>query len=95
MAEQKFLDGTPIIENSAFSLADRFATGHILLDNVMVADTVRCIHGGEQFISLKGSGMRRGFCTRCMGRTCGAPEHDECLHWEKRLDLIEQGALHV
>jgi hypothetical protein len=67
--------------------------GGCMLDGVHVADTLMCCHCGKIWIVMKGSGIRRGFCTKCMGVTCGRPECDTCMPQEKRLDLIEKGIL--
>lgn len=65
-------------------------SGVILCDDKVVADTLQCVHGGEHFISIKGSGTKRGFCLRCNGVFCGA-RHAQCIHFEKRLDNYEKG----
>ena len=70
-------------------------SGHILKDDVVVADTIQCCHGGEHFISVKGSGRTRAFCLKCMGVSCGQPDHLECIHWEKKLELYEKGHIRV
>ena len=71
------------------------ASGYIIMDDgngpVETAATLRCVHGGENFISIKGSGIRRGYCTRCAGVTCGNPNHEICSDWRKRLDEYEAG----
>lgn len=54
------------------------------------ADTLQCCHCNSQFTVVKGSGKVRGFCTMCMGPTCGAQCH-ECLPFMKRLEEFEKG----
>lgn len=75
--------------------SERKPSGHIIMDigngPVVTADTVQCCHGGEHFISVKGSGITRGFCTNCMARTCGNPLHDECKDWRKKMEEFERG----
>jgi hypothetical protein len=78
---------------------ERKASGFILMDDgngvIETACTLRCVHGGEHFISIKGSGTRRGFCTKCMGVTCGSPAHDEHYDWRQKIDDYEKGKLGV
>lgn len=42
------------------------------------ADTMQCVHCGKHWISVRGSGKRRGFCQKCMGITCGNRMCDVC-----------------
>lgn len=56
-------------------------------------DTKQCVHCGEHFPYKKGSGRTRGFCTRCMGMTCGGHQCMECFPIEERFDLYELGLL--
>jgi len=78
---------------------ERKASGHIIMTDgngaMQTADTLRCVHGGEHFISIKGSGHVRGFCTRCMGVTCGSAEHNICYDWRRKIDDFEKGKLEV
>jgi len=71
---------------------ERKPAGTILLDGMEVAHTLRCVHGGEHFVSRRGSGLKRGFCTRCSGPTCGSPAHDPCVHWMKQIEAMERAA---
>jgi len=68
--------------------------GAILVDGVQVSTTHQCCHCGGHFISVKGSGIRRGFCLKCMRVTCGAPECDPCVPFEKKLEMIEKHGNH-
>jgi len=79
-----------IIDPYADAQFERNPGGAILVDGVEVAHTVRCVHGGEQFVSRRGSGIRRGYCMRCGGVTCGHPAHDACIHWERGIELMEK-----
>lgn len=56
------------------------------------AETQRCTHCQSTWVFKKGSGITRGFCTKCMGVTCGRPECQPCEHWEKKLERIEKAA---
>ncbi len=75
---------------------ERKASGIILMDEGngwrATADTIRCAHGGEHFISVKGSGIRRGWCSRCNGVFCGI-RHAECYDWRRKIDDYEKGQL--
>jgi len=64
-------------------------SGAILVDGVQVASTHQCCHCGGHFVSVKGSGKTRGFCLRCSKVTCGAPECDPCIPFEKKLESLE------
>lgn len=73
----------------------RKPTGFIIVDGVEVARTLQCVHGGEEFISIRGSGITRGFCRNCMGETCGKPECDACVPFERKLEDYEKGKIRV
>lgn len=61
---------------------------------VVETPTMQCRHCGQHWIMLPGSGRERGWCTKCMGPLCGKKEcMDQCLPFEKRLDLYEAGKL--
>jgi hypothetical protein len=62
--------------------------GAIILDGRTVADTVQCCHCGGHFIPIKGSGVKRGFCTYCGKPTCGE-SCSRCLPFEQWLKLVE------
>lgn len=73
-------------------------------DGVIIADTndgrietatAWCCHCGTHFTEVRGSGRIRGFCMKCMAKTCGAPGCDACYPIEKRLDDYERGKLGV
>lgn len=67
--------------------------GAIIVDGIEVASTKQCCHCGNHFLSVQGSGIRRGFCTRCMAMTCGNHACDCCMPFEKKLDLFEKGKI--
>jgi len=52
-------------------------------------DTKQCVHCGGHFQVVPGSGIKRGYCRNCMGVTCGKPECNTCLPFQKWMDLIE------
>jgi hypothetical protein len=60
-------------------------------DKKVVRDLLCCAHCGLHFYVTPGSGKRRGFCARCGDVTCGAEKCQECVHWRKKLELIEAG----
>ena len=78
------------------SQSERKPAGHILLDTGdgwrTVADTLACAHCGKHFVSVRGSGHIRGWCTRCGAVTCGDPACDVCVSWERKMELIEAAA---
>lgn len=65
-------------------------SGAILVDGTQVASTHQCCHCGNHFVSVKGSGTRRGFCLKCGKVTCGAAECDPCTPFEKKLEAMEK-----
>ena len=72
---------------------ERKSNGSFIVDGIEVAHTLQCCHCGKHFVSFKGSGMIRGFCMKCMKTTCGSIKCDNCLPFERRLDLYEKGLI--
>lgn len=64
-------------------------SGVILMDGKEVAHTLQCCHCAVHFVSIRGSGKRRGFCMHCHKITCGNPKCDPCIPYEERLQLAE------
>lgn len=64
--------------------------GAIILDGIEVAHTLQCCHCNAHYVSVKGSGKRRGFCMRCMKSTCGRVECDVCIPFEEKLNKYEK-----
>lgn len=54
-------------------------------------DTLSCCHCRKHWEVRIGSGRERGFCTLCMGVTCGAPACDACIPFNLRLDNVAAG----
>jgi hypothetical protein len=79
-----------IIDPYANAEAVRRPSGAVIIDGQHCADTVQCCHCGAHFAMIRGSGTKRGFCTKCMGVTCGERKCDPCVPAEKRLDLWEK-----
>ena len=52
-------------------------------------DTLQCVHCGGQWQVVPGSGILRGFCTRCHGPFCG-PQCSKCIPHEKWLEQMER-----
>lgn len=52
-----------------------------------------CAHCDYHWTPKPGSGIQRGFCTRCHGLVCGRPSCLKlgCTHWEQRLENMEAG----
>jgi hypothetical protein len=59
----------------------------------VVATTKQCCHCGNHFISKKGSGKMRGWCTKCSAITCGKIKCCVCVPFEKKLELAEAGKI--
>ena len=68
---------------------DHRYSGVILVDDKEVACTRQCVHCQHTFLSVRGSGIIRGWCMRCNGTTCGHPDCDACIPWEVRLLAME------
>lgn len=68
-------------------------SGVLLMDGKEVGHTRQCCHCTAHFLSVKGSGKRRGFCTMCKQITCGNPACDPCIPYEERLELAEGKSL--
>lgn len=60
-------------------------------DKCVTIATVQCKHCGRHWLWKKGSGRKRGWCTRCNGFTCGNDLCDYCVPQEQLLENIEQG----
>lgn len=54
-------------------------------------DLVQCCHCQQTFPFVRGSGVKRGWCSRCAGITCGRIECDDCVPWQEMLWQMEQG----
>lgn len=60
------------------STADAARTGFKEGKTTIEAELVRCCHCGGLFPVTKGSGIRRGFCTRHAAPHCGGPNCWSC-----------------
>lgn len=69
--------------------------GTIFIDGRESADTMQCCHCGAHFVMERGSGKKRGWCMLCSDMTCGKKRCDECLPFEKRLELYEKGKIKI
>ena len=65
------------------------ADGALIVDGIEVAHFRQCPHCGCQWLSVKGSGIKRHFCTRCMAMTCGGEKCIECIPFEAKLEHAE------
>lgn len=70
---------------------EKHPSGYILVDNKEVAHTLQCCHCNTHFLSIKGSGTRRGFCMLCMKVTCGHPSCAECVPSLAKIDFLDKG----
>ncbi len=52
--------------------------------------TLQCVHCGGHWVPRPGSGIQRGWCSRCNGPICGAGCVD-CVPTEQLLENIEHG----
>jgi len=68
-------------EDYTDSKHERHAHGIIVVNGVEVGTTLCCPHCGCHFRSVKGSGHRRTFCSRCRAVTCGKHACDTCTPW--------------
>ena len=72
---------------------DRRYRGTFLIDDKDSACTLMCVHCGQHGIPVKGSGTVRGFCTRCMGHTCGPScvtrQYGVCVPYDVYLLILE------
>ncbi len=69
------------------------ASGNVIITDVTgnhQADTLKCIHCQHVWVVVKGSGRKRGFCTSCMGPTCGSHACMECDHFMKKIERAER-----
>lgn len=67
--------------------------GYLLnADGNEIASTHQCCHCGMHFEIVKGSGVQRGVCLKCMGVVCGKRECVAgCVPIERQLELMERG----
>jgi hypothetical protein len=60
-------------------------------DRKVEQDALQCAHCSGHFFVVKGSGKQRGYCTNCAAVTCGNPKCGPCLHWKKKIELLDAG----
>ena len=60
-------------------------------DRSIVRDCLQCCHCAMHFFVSPGSGKKRGYCMGCDAVTCGQTKCGPCIHWKKKLELIESG----
>ena len=64
--------------------------GPLLPGQVAEGDTAMCVHCQRHWRIRPGSGMQRGFCSRCSGPTCGKQACDtRCVPFEKAIERME------
>lgn len=63
---------SPLVDDYSDAQFERKPDGIVLIDGKEVAHTLKCPHCGGHFVSRKGSGHRRTFCTIHKAVTCGS-----------------------
>lgn len=58
---------------------------------IAVFGTIKCCHCGFHDDVRPGSGRRRFWCMSCNASTCGKPECDACVPWERAMEAAEAG----
>jgi tetratricopeptide (TPR) repeat protein len=64
------------------------AHGAWIVDGIQVADTLQCPHCDMHFVSIRGSGVQRGYCGGCRAVTCGNSSCIPCVPYLKTLEDI-------
>ena len=65
-------------------------TSSIEADGETHVPTLQCVHCGDHWFSVPGSGKIRGWCMRCNGPVCGK-KCEVCIPFEKQLEVREAG----
>ena len=58
------------------------ADGHVMQER----DTLQCVHCHLHWYVKPGSGNQRGWCSRCLGPTCGKLTCQPCIPYERLLE---------
>lgn len=66
--------------------------GAWIVDGIEVASTMQCPHCDGHFVSMRDSGIERGWCSGCGAVTCGKPECAPCVPFLRKMEAIERGA---
>lgn len=53
-------------------------------------DTLQCVHCGGHWFVEPGSGIKRGWCTRCGGPHCGSQPCWTCVPLEQFVEQVER-----
>ena len=78
-----------LVDDYSDAKHERRPHGLIFVDGKEVATTLQCPHCAMHFVSRKGSGIRRFFCMRCGGVTCGKPKCDACHPFAEELEMSQ------
>lgn len=54
-------------------------------------ETLSCRHCQFTWVLTRGANKERGYCTLCMGHTCGSEACMACVPAEQRMDNLEAG----
>lgn len=65
------------------------SSGAIIADGKEVGYTLQCVHCGQHWQVIPGSGRKRGWCFYCNGPTCGLPNCRYHVPYEVLLEYIE------
>lgn len=89
-------EGRLILKPGEVLSSEKKPSGHILMDGNVIADTKQCGHCHKHVLSVRGSGITRGYCMKCNSWLCGAPECvSYCYPFEKRMEDFEKGKTEV
>jgi len=77
-----------LVRNASGEFVERsLDTGHVIAEG----QTLTCAHCGRVWLVKPGSGIKRGWCFRCGGPTCGSKECSErCVPFERQLEIAER-----
>ena len=64
-------------------------SGVFIVDGNEAGHTLQCCHCGAHYVSIRGSGIRRGFCKLCNQVTCGKEVCNMCVPFEEKLNIME------
>ena len=89
-------DGKILLPAGQTLAYDRNASGYVLIDGVESAATRQCGHCSNHFLCVKGSGITRGFCTKCGSWLCGrAGCISGCYEFQRKIEDYEKGKLGI
>lgn len=60
--------------------------GGIIINGQEIAHTLQCVHCGIHFVSIRGSGKKRGYCRACNGVLCGSKKCFEHIPYKVKVE---------